>query len=62
MPAPLTGWTRLNDTREGIPLWRKDDAAIYVATRDLDLLRCIGAALIRFDTMSPQQLKRFVTP
>ena len=62
MPTrPLTGWTRLNDTREGVPLWRKDDAAIYVATRDLDLLRCIAAAITRFDHMSPEQFTRFVT-
>jgi hypothetical protein len=56
------GWTRLDTDAEGLPLWRRGEDPVCVATNDLDVLRCIGAALTRFEDMNPQEFEEFVTP
>ncbi len=53
--TPPHGWTRLRGK-----LWRHTDHELFVATRDMDLLRFLGAALDRFDHMSPAEFDRFV--
>lgn len=57
---PPAGWTRI--TVDGdVPLWNRDGAPVYVATRDTDLLLFLGVALRRFQEMEPREFVEFVT-
>lgn len=60
MPIP-PGWSRSDVTVGGVPLWRHDEEGVYAATRDLDQLLCIDAALRRFADMTADEFHRFVT-
>lgn len=59
--TPPPGWVRLTGDVQGVPLWKRDDEACYIATRDMDLLLFIDAALSRFDQMSGKDFHDFVT-
>lgn len=52
-------WAHAGDT-DGVPLWKRDGEACYVATRDMDQLRFLGAALAWFEEMSGPELHAFV--
>jgi hypothetical protein len=55
------GWTRIED-EEGGPVWRHHTEPVSVTTQDMDLLRCLGAALVRFQDMGPEEFHLFVSP
>lgn len=59
-PVP-PGWIRVPDNAGDVPLWQWHDEPVYVATRDMDQLRFIGAALVRFDQMSAEEFHEFVS-
>ncbi len=61
MNAFPQGWTRVDGDPAGVPLWKRDGEPVYVATRDRDQLLMIGAALVRFDRMSPREFEEFVS-
>jgi hypothetical protein len=54
------GWVRILADIDGVPMWRRLDEPCYVATRDMDQLRFIGAALTQFDRMSGPEYHAFV--
>lgn len=54
-------WLRVAATIDGVPVWRRRDERCYVATRDMDQLRFLGAALAWFDQMSGPELRAFMT-
>lgn len=56
------GWVRVSQDVRGVPLWKRPDDTCYVATRDMEQLRFIDAALTRFDRMSALEFCAFVTP
>ncbi len=56
----LPGWIRLDVEADGVPLWKRQDEPVYVGTGDMDQLRFLGAALIRFERMSPQEFVSFI--
>jgi len=45
---------------QGIPLWQRHGEGFYVATRDMDQLRFVGAALAQFDRMSGREFCEYV--
>lgn len=53
------GWVHVGDT-DGVPLWKRDGEACYVATRDMDQLRFLSAALTRFEELSGPELHAFI--
>jgi len=55
-----TEWMRLSDEVDGVPLWKHRGESCYVATRDMDQLLFIGAALARFDYMNGKEFCQFV--
>lgn len=54
------GWVRTLADIDGVPIWRRPHEPCYVATRDMDQLRFIGAALTQFDRMSGPEYHAFV--
>ncbi len=54
------GWTFAEAEVEGVPVWKRDGEPVYVATSDLDQLRCVGAALARFAYMDASEFTDFV--
>jgi hypothetical protein len=57
----LSGWVRVGDDVEGVPLWRWNGQPVYAATRDTDQLLFLGAALARFDEMSAEEFHAFIS-
>jgi hypothetical protein len=60
-----SGWVRVlraDGDPDGVPLWRWRHGPCYVATRDMDQLRFLGAALTRFEQMTGPELRAFVAP
>ena len=57
---PPPGWARIGDDMQGIPLWQRHGEGFYVATRDMDQLRFVGAALAQFDRMSGREFCEYV--
>lgn len=55
------GWVRVPGDAGGIPLWQWQGEPVYAATRDMDQLRFIDAALTRFDEMSAEEFHHFVS-
>ncbi len=55
------GWVRVPGDADGIPLWQWQGEPVYAATRDMDQLRFIGAALTRFDEMDAEEFHHFVS-
>lgn len=55
------GWYRVSDEISGIPLWKWMDGPVYVATRDMDQLLFLGAALIHFDEMGIGDFRSFIS-
>lgn len=55
------GWIRLDAEADGVPLFRRQSEPVYVGTGDMDQLRFLGAALIRFDRMTPAEFTAFIT-
>lgn len=55
------GWVRMPDEADGVPLWQWQDQPVYAATRDMDQLLFLGAALARFDEMSAHEFHQFVS-
>lgn len=54
-------WTRAGDVG-GLPLWRwTGGQAVYLATGDTDQLRFVGAALSRFDEMTADELRAYLS-
>jgi hypothetical protein len=53
------GWLPAGDVG-GVPLWKRDNEACYVATGDMDQLRFLNAALAHFDEMSGAELHAFI--
>ena len=56
----LHGWTLLETDDGGVPVWKHYREAVYVVTRDTDQLRFLGAALVRFERMSPHEFVDFM--
>lgn len=56
-PGELPGWLAVSAPDEDVPVWMRADGSVYVATEDADLLRFLAAALARFDTMTPDELR-----
>jgi hypothetical protein len=58
LPAKApSGWTRAGNIGR-VPLWKREPC--YVATRDMDHLRFIGSALVRFEVMSASEFHAFI--
>lgn len=55
------GWARVPGGTDGIPLWQWQGEPVYAATRDMDQLLFLGAALARFDHMSAEEFHEFVS-
>lgn len=55
------GWVRVPGEADGVPLWQWQDQPVYAATRDMDQLLFLGAALARFDEMSAEEFHEFVS-
>jgi DNA-binding GntR family transcriptional regulator len=53
---PPSGWVRLPEHVEGMPLWKQQAGTCYVATCDMDQLQIIAAALAKFDRRSSEKL------
>lgn len=54
-------WIRFPGEVLGVPLWKWRDGDFYAATRDMDQLLFIGAALTLFDEMSALEFHTFVS-
>lgn len=62
LPATVPpGWGRAGEI-DGVPLWRWRNEPFHVATRDMDQLLFIGAALTRFDHMGAEEFREYVAP
>ncbi|MEV5708791.1 hypothetical protein [Actinoallomurus sp. NPDC052274] len=57
----LSGWARVGNDVNGIPLWQWKGEPVYAATRDTDQLLFLGAALVRFDEMSAEEFHAFIS-
>lgn len=56
---PPPGWVHHGETA-GIPTWQRTGEPVYVATRDVDQLRFIGAALALVEGVAVEQFRAFV--
>ncbi len=60
-PAGLADWLAVSAPDEEVPVWMRADGSVYVATEDADLLRFLAAALARFDAMTADELRAYLT-
>jgi hypothetical protein len=56
--GPPSEWIRI-EGEEDVPAWRHHTEPVRVTTWDLDLLRYLDAALVRFNEMGPRE---FILP
>lgn len=60
LPAPAPpGWERAGEV-DGVPLWRWRNETFHAATRDMDQLLFVGAALTHFGHMSADEFRDYV--